>query len=74
MDAANEKAVSRAAKIQKWSLLPIDFSIPGGELGNVTTVTQTLALIIAVSHLLHPHGNLDTVSVLSITFNVSLIT
>ncbi|KAK3098973.1 hypothetical protein FSP39_024869 [Pinctada imbricata] len=33
IDKANEKAVSRAAKIQKWSLLPRDFSIPGGELG-----------------------------------------
>ncbi|KAL4238196.1 hypothetical protein ACF0H5_002908 [Mactra antiquata] len=33
IDKANEKAVSRAAKIQKWTILPADFSLPGGELG-----------------------------------------
>ncbi|XP_067665724.1 long-chain-fatty-acid--CoA ligase ACSBG2-like isoform X2 [Haliotis asinina] len=33
IDKANSRAVSRAAKIQKWSILPKDFSIPGGELG-----------------------------------------
>ena len=30
---ANESAVSRAAKIKKWRLLPRDFTVTGGELG-----------------------------------------
>ena len=33
IDVANKQAISRAQYIQKWSILPIDFSIPGGELG-----------------------------------------
>jgi len=33
IDAANRMAVSRAQAIQKWSVLPRDFTIPGGELG-----------------------------------------
>jgi len=33
IDAANQKAVSRAQLIQKWTILPRDFSIAGGELG-----------------------------------------
>jgi len=33
IDAANRKAVSRAQLIQKWTILPRDFSISGGELG-----------------------------------------
>lgn len=33
IDRANKKAMSRAQCIQKWSILPRDFTIPGGELG-----------------------------------------
>ena len=33
IDAANRQAVSNAQRIQKWMILPRDFSLPGGEMG-----------------------------------------
>jgi len=33
IDRVNEAAISHAQHIQKWSILPRDFSVPGGELG-----------------------------------------
>ena len=32
LEKTNKKAVSRAATVRKWRLLPADFSLPGGEL------------------------------------------
>ena len=33
LDVANGNATSRAQKIQKFQIVPEDFSVPGGELG-----------------------------------------
>ena len=33
IDKANQRATSNAQKIQKWTILKTDFSVPGGELG-----------------------------------------
>jgi len=33
MDRVNGNATSNAQRVQKWSIVPVDFSVPGGELG-----------------------------------------
>jgi len=33
IDRANSQAVSNAAKVQRWTVLPRDLSVGGGELG-----------------------------------------
>jgi len=40
IDAANKQAVSNAQKIQKWMILPRDFSLPGGEMGPTMKVKR----------------------------------
>ena len=40
IDAANRQAVSNAQKIQKWMILPRDFSLPGGEMGPTMKVNM----------------------------------
>ena len=44
IDQANKHAESRAKKIQKWSVLPRDFSIPGGELGPTLKLKRPVVL------------------------------
>ena len=42
LDRVNDGAVSNAQRIQKWTLIPSDFSLPGGELGPTMKVKKNV--------------------------------
>ena len=44
IDRYNKKATSNAQRIQKWTILPTDFSIPGGEIGPTMKVKRHYVL------------------------------
>ncbi|XP_023331008.1 long-chain-fatty-acid--CoA ligase ACSBG2 [Eurytemora carolleeae] len=44
MDRYNKRATSNAQRIQKWMILPADFSIPGGEIGPTMKVKRHAVL------------------------------
>jgi len=44
MDSVNQQATSNAQKIQKFVVVPTDFSLPGGELGPTMKVKRHYVL------------------------------
>jgi hypothetical protein len=45
IDKANRRAVSRAQVIQKWTIIPRDFSITGGELGRCKSFRESIVAL-----------------------------
>lgn len=48
IDRANKLAPCNYQRIQKWTVLPRDFSFPGGELGMYTCTTCTLFMPLCI--------------------------
>jgi len=48
IDDVNRSAASNAQKIQKWTMLPTDFSIAGGELGNIHVLLTIVIIFVKV--------------------------
>jgi len=44
MDLVNQQATSNAQRIQKFIVVPTDFSLPGGELGPTMKVKRQFVL------------------------------
>ncbi len=48
IDRYNARATSNAQRIQKWTILPADFSIPGGEIGPTMKVRIFVVVVLAI--------------------------
>lgn len=50
LENVNKKSTSRAQVVQKFEILPVDFSIPGGELGKwtISARSRILAFVVCV--------------------------
>ena len=49
IDRANKRAESNAKRVAKWTILPKDFSVPGGELGEWNFTTPEKSFIVDIS-------------------------
>ena len=49
IDRANKRAESNAKRVAKWTILPKDFSVPGGELGEWEFTNTRNGFIVDIS-------------------------